>query len=33
MHNVDMHNLELRFIYRPARDRLPRWMYRVWCWF
>ena len=22
-----------RLVYRPAPDRLPRWVWRVWAWF
>jgi hypothetical protein len=24
---------EFRLVYRPGRDRLPRWMRQLWAWF
>ena len=28
-----MHPSDFRLLYRPAPDRLPRWVRRVWAWF
>jgi len=24
---------DLRYLYRPTRDRVPRWVRRIWIWF
>jgi hypothetical protein len=28
-----MRSAEYRHHYEPKADRVPRWMWRVWCWF
>ena len=28
-----MSKSDFRMVYKPAPDRLPRWMWRVWGWF
>jgi hypothetical protein len=27
-----MNRADLRFVYCPKRDRIPRWLHRVWAW-
>lgn len=27
-----MRYAELRYVYRPRRDRAPRWLHRLWVW-
>jgi hypothetical protein len=29
----DLRYVDIRVVYRPSPERLPRWLQRVWAWF
>jgi len=33
LQEIAMRNQQLRYLYQPTTDRVPRWMRRVWAWF